>query len=185
MVAADAAGDSAAAIAAARKMVELEGFGQQWMSLAILASRMGDRATELDAIAHATAGPPVDPLVELNVIALLDAAGDQAGAEAAARRLLTVQPDIEPILAERPACGGRAGGGRSSRRRHGAAGRRRPKQRVPRRAQWRGSSIGRRLLASLAMTDPAGATRIGGPSWTRGSVTAPPASPTTVRRAPT
>lgn len=98
MVAADAAGDPEAAIAAARKTVELEGFGQEWMSLAILASRQGDRATELDAITRATAGPPVDPLVELNALALLDAAGDRPGAEAAARRLLGVQPDIEPIL---------------------------------------------------------------------------------------
>jgi O-antigen ligase len=102
MAAADAAGDPAAAIAAARKTVELEGFGQQWMSLAILASQQGDRTAELEAIARATAGPPVDPLVELNVMVLLDAAGDRAGAEAAARRLLEVEPDFEPLLRTGP-----------------------------------------------------------------------------------
>ena len=102
MVAADAAGDPDAAIAAARKMIELEGFGQQWMSLAILASRQGDRTLELDAIARATGGPPVDPLVELNAMALLDAAGDRPGAEAAARRLLEVQPDIERVVRTGP-----------------------------------------------------------------------------------
>ena len=80
---------------------ELEGFGQEWMTVAILAAQQGDRATELDAIGRATAGPPVDPIVELNAIALLDAAGDQAGAEAAARRLLEVQPDIEPVIGAR------------------------------------------------------------------------------------
>ena len=102
MVAADAVGDPKAAIEAARKTIELEGFGQEWMSLAILAARQGDRATELDAIARATAGPPVDPVVELNVVALLDAAGDRAGAAAAARRLLDVQPDIERIVRTGP-----------------------------------------------------------------------------------
>jgi hypothetical protein len=101
MVAADASGDSAAAIAAARKMIELEGFNQQWMSLAILASRSGDRATELDAIAHAASGPS-DPFIALNASILLDAAGDQAGAEAAARRLLEAQPEIEQVLAFGP-----------------------------------------------------------------------------------
>lgn len=103
MVAADAAGDPDTAIAAARRTIDLEGFGQEWISLAILAARRGDQATELDAITHATAGPPVDPLVELNVIALLDGTGDHAGAEAAARRLLSVQPDIERIVRTAPA----------------------------------------------------------------------------------
>jgi O-antigen ligase len=99
--AAAATNDPAAAMAAARKTAGLEGFGQEWMTVAILASRQGDRATELDAIGRATAGPPVDPIVELNAIALLDAAGDRAGAEAAARRLLEVQPDIEPVIRAR------------------------------------------------------------------------------------
>jgi hypothetical protein len=71
------------------------------MTVAILASLQGDRATELDAIARATAGPPVDPIVELNVTALRDAAGDKAGAEDAASRLLEVQPDIEPVVRAR------------------------------------------------------------------------------------
>ena len=102
MVAADAAGAPDTAVAAARRTIALEGFGQERISLAILASRQGDTATELDAIARATAGPPVDPLVELNVVMLLDAAGDRAGAEAAARRLLAVQPDIEPLARTGP-----------------------------------------------------------------------------------
>jgi O-antigen ligase len=102
MVAADATGDHDAAIAAARKTTELEGFGQQWMSLAILASRQGDTTTARDAIARATDGPPVDPLVELNAVALLAASGDQAGAKTAATRLLEVQPDIERIVRDGP-----------------------------------------------------------------------------------
>jgi hypothetical protein len=97
MVAADLTGDSAGAIAAAREMIRLEGFGQQWMSLAILASRTGDRATELEAIAQATSGV-ADPIVELNAAIRLDAAGDPAGAEAAAARLLQAQPDFELAL---------------------------------------------------------------------------------------
>jgi hypothetical protein len=89
-------------MAAARRLIDLEGFGQEWMSLAILAARHGDQATVLDAITRARAGPPVDPVVELNAVALLDAAGDHAGAEAAARRLLEVQPDIERIVRTGP-----------------------------------------------------------------------------------
>ncbi len=101
MAAADASGDTAAAIDAARRMIELEGFGQQWMSLAILSARSGDSVTELEAIGHATAGP-VDAFVELNAVILLDAAGDTPGAEASARRLLAIQPDIEQVLANGP-----------------------------------------------------------------------------------
>jgi hypothetical protein len=97
MVAADAIGDLAGAITAARQTIRLEGFGQQWMMLAILASRSDDRATELDAIAHATSGP-TDPFVELNASILLDAAGDPAAAETAARQLLLVEPDVEQVL---------------------------------------------------------------------------------------
>ena len=119
MVAADAAGDPAEAIAAAREVIDREGFGQQWISLAVLAAGQGDRATEQDAIAHATAGPPVDPIVELNVIALRDAAGDTAGAEAAARRLLGVQRDIEAILRTGPTGGGGGRGSGPGRRRRG------------------------------------------------------------------
>lgn len=102
MLAADAAGDSKAAIAATHRVIALEGFGQQWITLAVLASRAGDQPTELDAIARATAGPPIDPLVELNVIALRNDVGDEAGAEVAARRLLDVQPDIERIVRTGP-----------------------------------------------------------------------------------
>ncbi len=97
MVAADATGDSAGAIAAVRELIQLEGFGQEWISLAILASRANDRVAELEAIARATSGPS-DPFVELNAAILLDAAGDPAGAEAAAARLLRAQPDIEQVL---------------------------------------------------------------------------------------
>jgi hypothetical protein len=71
------------------------------MSLAILAARAGDRATELDAIAHATSGP-IDPFVELNAAILLEAAGDFTGAAAATQRLLEAQPDIEQVLANGP-----------------------------------------------------------------------------------
>jgi len=102
MVAADRVGDPDAAMAAARKIIDLEGFGQEWMSLAILAARQGDRTAELDAIARATSGRPVDPLVELNVVALLDAAGYRAEAKVAARRLLDAQPDIERIVRTGP-----------------------------------------------------------------------------------
>ena len=73
MAAADAAGDPATAIEAARKMTELEGFGQQWISLAILAARQGDRATEDAALTASAANLPIDPMVELNAIALLGA----------------------------------------------------------------------------------------------------------------
>ena len=99
--AAAATNDLDGAIEAARKAAGSERFGQAWMTVAILASLQGDRATELDAIARATAGPPVDPIVELNVSALRDAAGDKAGAEDAASRLLEVQPDIEPVVRAR------------------------------------------------------------------------------------
>jgi hypothetical protein len=99
--AAAASDDPAGALDAARTAAGLEGFGQQWMTVALLAARQGDRATELDAIGRALAGPPVDPIVELNAVALLDAAGDPAGAEAAARRLLMKQPDIEPVIGAR------------------------------------------------------------------------------------
>jgi hypothetical protein len=101
MVAADASGDTGAAVNAARKSIDLEGFGQEWMSLAILSSRSGDRATELEAITHASSGP-VDPFVELNAAILLGADGDANGAEEAARRLVKVQPDIEQVLAMGP-----------------------------------------------------------------------------------
>ena len=99
MVAADASGDPVAAIEAAHKIVELEGFGQQWMSLAVLASRSGDHALVGDALARARESPPVDPIVELNAAELLLVAGDETGATDAARRLLAVQPDIEPAVA--------------------------------------------------------------------------------------
>jgi O-antigen ligase len=101
MAAAAAINEPAAAMEAARKTAGSEGFGQEWMTVAILAAQQGDRATELDAIGRATAGPPVDPIVELNAIALLDAAGDHAGAQAAAGRLLEIQPDIEPVIGTR------------------------------------------------------------------------------------
>jgi O-antigen ligase len=101
MVAADASGDTGAAVNAARKTIDLEGFGQEWMSLAIMSSRLGDRATELEAITHASSGP-VDPFVELNAAILLGADGDANGAEVAARRLVEVQPDIEQVLATGP-----------------------------------------------------------------------------------
>jgi hypothetical protein len=99
--AAAASDDPAAALEAARKVAGMEGFVQEWMTVAILAAQQGDRATALDAIGRAAGGPPVDPIVELNAIALLDAAGDQAGAEAAARRLLEIRPDIEPVIGAR------------------------------------------------------------------------------------
>ena len=103
MVAADAVGDTATAVEAARKVTELEGFGQQWISLAILAGRQGDRTTEDSALAASSGRLPIDPMVELNAIALLAARGETAAAADAARRLLAVQPDIEPILRGAPA----------------------------------------------------------------------------------
>jgi len=102
MIAADAAGDVSGAIAAARQTTDLEGFGQEWLALATLTSRAGDQTTAREALTRATSGEAVDPLVQLNAAILLAAAGDRVGAEAAARRLLHAQPDIESVLARGP-----------------------------------------------------------------------------------
>ena len=75
MLAADATGDHDQAIAAATRMVQLEGFGEQWLSLAVLRSRAGDTAGARDAIQRATAHPPIDPTVELNALMSSRAAG--------------------------------------------------------------------------------------------------------------
>jgi O-antigen ligase len=101
MAAADATGDIEGAIASARKTIELEGFGQEWMSLAILAARSGDQGTELEAIDAALRGP-IDSVVRLNAAILLADAGDIRGALDASRDLLEMQPDIEPILGGGP-----------------------------------------------------------------------------------
>ena len=101
MAAADATGDTDGAIAAARKTIELEGFGQQWMSLAILGARSGDRGGELEAINEAMLGP-IDPVVRLNAAILLSDAGDTQGTLDASLDLLETQPDIEPILGSGP-----------------------------------------------------------------------------------
>ncbi|HUT76575.1 MAG TPA: hypothetical protein VM285_02755, partial [Polyangia bacterium] len=98
MAAADAVGDTEAAVEAARTLIKLEGFGQQWMSLAILASRQGDRTAADTAIKTASGRLPIDPLVELNGIAMLDALSDRPVTEEMGYRLLQVQPDIEPIV---------------------------------------------------------------------------------------
>lgn len=103
MVAADLAGDAADALASARRTVDLEGFGQEWLALAILEARSGDRTAARLAIDRATAHPPLDPVVELNASIIYDETGAPDPAHAAARRLLSVQPDIEPVLASGPA----------------------------------------------------------------------------------
>ncbi|MEO8437876.1 MAG: O-antigen ligase family protein, partial [Chloroflexota bacterium] len=66
MLAADATGDSADAAFAAERTVELEGFGQEWLSLAMLKAAAGDTTAALDALDDARLHGPIDPLVELN-----------------------------------------------------------------------------------------------------------------------
>lgn len=102
MLAADASGDSAEAIAAAQRTVALEGFGQEWLSLAVVEARSGDLSAARVASDHATAHPPIDPIVELNLAILRDADGALLKASDAARGLLLVEPDIEPVLSAAP-----------------------------------------------------------------------------------
>jgi O-antigen ligase len=100
MVAADAAGDGADAVRSAQRTVDLEGFGQEILSLAVLMERNGDAANAREAVAHATDRLPLDPLVELNAAILHASAGAEQEAIDDIRQLLTLQPDIEPILVE-------------------------------------------------------------------------------------
>lgn len=102
MVASDAVGDGADALESARRLVALEGFGQEWMTLGVLLERSGDRPGAQVAIENAIAHPPLDPVVELNAVIFDDAAGLPDDAKVAARRLLMAQPDIESILANGP-----------------------------------------------------------------------------------
>jgi hypothetical protein len=99
LAAADASGDPAGAGDAAQRLVDLEGFGQQWMNLAILSSRAG--APDPAALAAAIRGPS-DPIVELNAAALFFGAGDAEAGDAAVLRLFQVQADVEPILQDAP-----------------------------------------------------------------------------------
>ena len=102
MVAADALEDHREAIESARRLVAIEGFGQEWLSLAILLERDGDAAGAGDALRNATLHAPVDPVVELNAAVLYQAIGDTNSADEAVLRLLAAQPDIEPILKDGP-----------------------------------------------------------------------------------
>jgi Flp pilus assembly protein TadD len=101
MVAEDAAGDGRGAIDAAQKITDLEGFGQEWMSLAVLMHRDGDVVGALDALGRARDHPPADPTVELNA-AMLVLASSKAQLSDVAGRLLAVQPDVEPALVGGP-----------------------------------------------------------------------------------
>ncbi len=98
MVAADRVGDMTDALAAAHRIVALEGFGQEWLSLATLLERSGDLAAARGAMDRAVAKVPADPVVELNAAIFYDASGATAAAEEAARQLLAARSDIEPIL---------------------------------------------------------------------------------------
>lgn len=102
MVAADAVGDATDAVASARRVVDLEGFSQEWITLATLLRRAGDAAGARDATDRATAHPPVDPFVQLNAAIQYEATGATERAEEAVRLLYAVQPDIEPVLADGP-----------------------------------------------------------------------------------
>jgi O-antigen ligase len=102
MVAADATGDAVDAIASARRIADLEGFGQEWISIATLLGRSGDAVGAREAFGRATAHPPLDPIVQLNAAIGYHAAGDTADAEMAVRGLFAVRPDIEPSLAQGP-----------------------------------------------------------------------------------
>ena len=97
MVTADASGDSTGAIASARRLLQLEGFGQQWLELAILADRSGDRQLAADAVEKATSQTPIDPVVELNAIILESSLGETSAVDRAAQGLLAAQPDIETV----------------------------------------------------------------------------------------
>ena len=99
MVAADAAGETAELIAAARRTTELEGFGQEWLSLGVLLARSGDLVGARDAMDHAVASTVLDPIVELNAALFYDKIGADAEAKAAVSRLLQARNDIEPMLA--------------------------------------------------------------------------------------
>jgi hypothetical protein len=106
MVAADAAGDGADAVRSAQRTVDLEGFGQEFLSLAVLKGHNGDAVDARDAIAQATDRMPLDPLVELNAAILHASTGAEGGAVDDMKRLLALQPDIQPILVDRlPALG--------------------------------------------------------------------------------
>ena len=100
MVAADAAGDLTEALAAAHMIVDLEGFGQEWLSLGVLRARSGDAAGAREAFDRATAFPALDPVVELNAALHYHTSGDSDDTTRALVRLLQVQPDIEPLLAD-------------------------------------------------------------------------------------
>ena len=98
MTTADAAGDLAQAVVAAKEIVRLEGFGQEWLSLGILEARSGDVAAGRAAIDHAAALLPADPVVALNATIYYQAAGAADAAVAAAEQLIIERPDIQPIL---------------------------------------------------------------------------------------
>ena len=100
MVAADAVARLPNSIAAARRMTELEGLGQEWLSLGVLLARSGDMVGARDAMDHAVASTVLDPIVELNAALFYDRIGADAEAKAAVSRLLQARPDIEPMLAK-------------------------------------------------------------------------------------
>ncbi len=101
-VAADSARDEGDALSSARRAVDLEGFGQEWLTLAVLEERSGDIPAARVALDRARAHQPVDPVVELNAALIYGRIGSQGAADDAARRLLFVQPDIESALASGP-----------------------------------------------------------------------------------
>jgi len=80
--------------------VDLEGSGQEWMSLGVLQARSGDGAGARAAFDRATAFPALDPVVELNAALHYQGIGATDDTKRALVRLLQVQPDIEPLLAD-------------------------------------------------------------------------------------
>ena len=102
MEAADRVGDRVDAILSARRVITLEGFGQEWQSLGALLDRDGDTAGAASAYAMATAHLPEDPVVDLNDAIHLITADHVDDAVIAMRRLLTNRPDIEPALRDGP-----------------------------------------------------------------------------------
>lgn len=107
MVLADSNGDSQTAIAAARRLVALEGLAQHRIELAIVLDRVGQHEAALSEARMALARDTVDPFVQLNGAVLLAAAGDTAGATAALARLVVAQPLIGLQAAALPTAVGR------------------------------------------------------------------------------
>jgi hypothetical protein len=100
MRAADAAGEEAEALEAAREAVVLDPLAQHRIAVAVLLARAGAADESMAEARSALAASVADPFVELNAALLL--AGDQAASNAATARLLEHEPGLTLLVSTFP-----------------------------------------------------------------------------------